>query len=347
LLEEAEERTVQREAEHKAELEKARQEARSRDTVLLEVGQRVACHVAATGEKLLTGFVVSASEETIELQCGSKKVPLFRENVYFTETEPLPKHNPIADMEADLARTRYTPGTTACRAEAEVFPKIGQRVTFHVNDSEIAVTGEVFGVDYAVGTVTLDTGGTLILLPREKGYFVEAAPLSREETPEYAKEAARKHIGEKGKVYYAAYGRVYEGPIVEITPTYALQLTDADTITLHRLKDLDGEVAEGENIIIENGQLFGAEPQPLDLHAISRLIQTREVRKYHLDAMWQEVIDNCPDSDSRLRQLARRLMYGLRDKSDETLVDRQTTEKMLEIVLGSRDPHRQRDDLGR
>jgi hypothetical protein len=150
----------------------------------------------------------------------------------------------------------------------EVKPQIGQRVTFHVHNSDTKLTGEVVSIDKSKGTVTLRTGSMNIPVYVSKGYFVEAAPLDRTHTKEYACELAKKHVGKNDFVFLARSDGTYQGPIVGTTPTFALQKTGPDMITLHRLKDLEGfdekRVSEGREAVIRKAAGKGivhVEPQ--------------------------------------------------------------------------------------
>jgi hypothetical protein len=97
-------------------------------------------------------------------------------------------------------------------------PQISQRVTFEPYDGKTKLTGIVKEVS---------------------------------ETKEYAKERAQKHAGENGNVYTARGEAVYNGTILETTPTFAIQKVGEDAI-LHRLKDLGK--ADGEKSLIQPGQ---------------------------------------------------------------------------------------------
>jgi hypothetical protein len=104
---EAREREALREAQHKSQIEKKRQEARERDTVQLQVGQRVA-YYGIDGGKTGEGEIVSVTDEAIVLRAGALKLTLGREACYFTPPEPRPTL--LDEMEADLARTRHSYG---------------------------------------------------------------------------------------------------------------------------------------------------------------------------------------------------------------------------------------------
>jgi antirestriction protein ArdC len=138
--------------------------------------------------------------------------------------------------------------------EKSVIPKIGDRVTFRAKGSDASLTGAVTDMDDFKGTVTLKCGDKSIPVFRGKGVFFEAPPLAREETKEYAREAAQKLVGENGKVFFAKDDGVYKGVIVETTPTFALQEVRKGTIILHRLKDLGqenhAEIQKGQDLAI-------------------------------------------------------------------------------------------------
>jgi hypothetical protein len=125
------------------------------------------------------------------------------------------------------------------RDEVGIKPEAGQRVTFHAHNSKATLTGQVVAIDEMTGTVTLRAGSMNIPIFSAKGYFTQTAPLEHTHTREYALERAKKHAGENGSVFFARGEGIYRGSIVETTPTFALQKTNQDTITLHRLKDLE------------------------------------------------------------------------------------------------------------
>jgi hypothetical protein len=87
-------------------------------------------------------------------------------------------------------------------------------------------------------SVTLQCGRVTVPALREKGTFAEAPELEAE-TLEYARERARRHIGEGARVFAGgARDAVYRGVIAEITPGHAIQKV-GDNAFLHRLKDLE------------------------------------------------------------------------------------------------------------
>jgi hypothetical protein len=165
----------------------------------------------------------------------------------------------------DSGQDRTTdPEPPVREAEKAQFQK-GQRVTFTAN----RVTGSGAGktltgyvVDANDRIVTLRCGTMKIPLLLEKGTVTPAPELKYEETKEYAKERAQKHAGENGKVCLAKVGEdvAYNGPIVELTPTFALQKTDRDTLILHRLKDLSEIPRAGADCVIRKdaGRGLGA-----------------------------------------------------------------------------------------
>jgi antirestriction protein ArdC len=127
-------------------------------------------------------------------------------------------------------------------------PEIGQRVTFQPHEGNATLTGKVVEMDE--NSVTLQCGRMTIPALREKGTFAEAPEADRAATKEYAKEQAQKHVGENGSVYTAkGEDAVYNGAILELTPTYAIQKVGEDAI-LHRLKDLE----KGNDALIQPGQ---------------------------------------------------------------------------------------------
>jgi antirestriction protein ArdC len=127
-------------------------------------------------------------------------------------------------------------------------PEIGQRVTFQPHDGKATLTGKV--VEKDENTVTMQCGRMTVPALREKGSFVEAPEAEKTATKEYAKEQAQKHVGEQGGVYTAkGEDAIYRGPIVELTPTYAIQKVGEDAI-LHRLKDLE----KADAALIQPGQ---------------------------------------------------------------------------------------------
>jgi hypothetical protein len=137
----------------------------------------------------------------------------------------------------------------------EIKPEVGQRVTFHVHNAPATLTGEVVSIDDDKETVTLRVGRTIVPTIAAKGYFTEAAPLEHTHTKEFAIERAKAHAGENGFVFFAQGEGIYRGLIVETTPTFAIQKTGPDTMTLHRLKDLEGFdetlVSEGRDVVIQ------------------------------------------------------------------------------------------------
>jgi uncharacterized protein (UPF0332 family) len=133
----------------------------------------------------------------------------------------------------------------------EIVPQIGQCVLFQPHSGNAKLTGRVIAMDEEI--VTLKCGNADIPAIREKGSFFEAPPLRPEETKEYAQNLARKHIGERGKVYFARYEGIYKGSIVEITPIYAIQKVDEETAIIHRLKDLENKKKE-EQALIKKGE---------------------------------------------------------------------------------------------
>ena len=139
------------------------------------------------------------------------------------------------------------------KEQKAIVPQEGDRVTFHLKGSGVTLTGTVVGMDDEKGTVSLQCGNQTVPVFRGKGSFTEAAPPTREETKEYAKEQAQKHVGDRGQVFFAGAEGVYKGPVVEQTATYAIQKTGPDTATLHRLKDLgvgkEAAIPEGEVVI--------------------------------------------------------------------------------------------------
>jgi hypothetical protein len=120
---------------------------------------------------------------------------------------------------------------------AGIKPEAGQRVTFHPYNTQVTLTGEVLSIDGEKGTVRLLCGSKEISAFAAKGYFT---PLEHAQTREYAFERAKKHAGKNGLVYNARSEGTYRGPIVETTPTFAIQKTARGMMTLHRLQDLEG-----------------------------------------------------------------------------------------------------------
>jgi hypothetical protein len=117
-------------------------------------------------------------------------------------------------------------------------------VTFQAHGTKTRLTGKV--VDMDDETVTLQSGRALIPAIRNKGTFTEAPELKATQTKEFAKEQARKHVGEQGSVFLAkSRGATYKGTIVELTPTFAIQKVNAETAILHRLKDLETKEKDG------------------------------------------------------------------------------------------------------
>jgi len=156
-----------------------------------------------------------------------KGLDLEHEQPNAPEREPMPR-NEAAEKKGTRAIT----------------PKVGDRVRFFAKNDGPSLTGEVVEMDDLKGTVTLRCGSKSIPVFRGKGSFTEAPSLEREQTKEYAKELARKHVGENGKVFFARDDGVYRGVIVETTPTFAIQKIQEGTAVLHRLKDLGPENGE-------------------------------------------------------------------------------------------------------
>jgi hypothetical protein len=135
-----------------------------------------------------------------------------------------------------------------------VVSKVGDRVAFRpYGEGEgkfiPSYTGTVknFGEKIVDGeakeTVTLKCGERSVTLFTDKGTFFEAPPLTREESKEYAMELATKHAMQSGgressSAYFAREEGFYKGPIVDTTPTYAIQEVARGITVLHRLKDL-------------------------------------------------------------------------------------------------------------
>jgi antirestriction protein ArdC len=127
-------------------------------------------------------------------------------------------------------------------------PEIGQRVTFQPHDGKTKLTGKVLEMDE--NSVTLQCGRLTVPALREKGVFSEAAEPEKTATKEYAKEQAQNYVGEQGNVFTAkGEDAIYQGAIVEVTPTYAIQKVGEDAI-LHRLKDLE----KADTSLIQPGQ---------------------------------------------------------------------------------------------
>jgi hypothetical protein len=129
-------------------------------------------------------------------------------------------------------------------------PEVGQRVMFCPHEGQVKLTGEV--IDVSDTTITLRSGRVTIPAIRDKGTFVEAPALDRTETLEYAQELALQHTGTDGEVFVAGGEGTYKGPVIAMTPTFAIQQTDNNAAVIHRLKDLagKGDFQQGENISI-------------------------------------------------------------------------------------------------
>ena len=132
--------------------------------------------------------------------------------------------------------------------------EVGQRVTFHPNDTKTNLTGQI--VDKDDSTVTLKCGRAVIPTMRDKGVYTEAREPDHTHSKEHAKEKAQTHVGEQGKVFLAKAQGTYKGSIVEMTPTFAIQKVNSETAILHRLKDLETskdnghELSEGREVVI-------------------------------------------------------------------------------------------------
>jgi antirestriction protein ArdC len=143
---------------------------------------------------------------------------------------------------------RSEPSQEPAEQQKSFEPEIGQRVTFQPHDGNTKLTGKVLEMDE--NSVTLQCGRVTIPTLREKGIFSEAAEPEKSATKEYAKEQAQNYIGEQGNVFTAkGEDAIYHGPIVELTPTYAIQKVGEDAI-LHRLKDLE----KADSSLIQLGQ---------------------------------------------------------------------------------------------
>jgi hypothetical protein len=118
-------------------------------------------------------------------------------------------------------------------------------------EGQAKLTGEV--VDVSDTTITLRAGRATIPVIRDKGTFSDAPLPDRTETLEYAQELARQHTGTEGVVFVAS-GGTYNGPIIEMTPTFLIQEVREGMAALHRLKDLGQEnetkLQKGQNIVI-------------------------------------------------------------------------------------------------
>jgi hypothetical protein len=153
--------------------------------------------------------------------------------------------------EAQRART----ADNEIRGQDGVAPKIGQRVTFQPHNTETKLVGNVVDMDDCI--VTLQCGRTLIPTLRDKGTFTEARAPDRTHTKEYAKSQAHKHVGEQGDVFLArARSSTYKGAIVELTPTFAIQKVNTETVILHRLKDLETQEKDGHGAPLKENEEF-------------------------------------------------------------------------------------------
>ncbi|MDR1622881.1 MAG: relaxase/mobilization nuclease domain-containing protein [Synergistaceae bacterium] len=153
---------------------------------------------------------------------------------------------------------------------ARINPEVGQRVTFRVHNSETKLTGKVVAIDRETGTVTLRAGRLTVPVITAKGYFTEAVPLEKTHTKEYACERAKTYVGENGFVFFARGEGIYRGPIMEATPTYVIQKTGEDTMTLHRrtdLKSFDEKLLGNQDVVIRKAVGMGIvciEPRPIE-----------------------------------------------------------------------------------
>jgi hypothetical protein len=131
-------------------------------------------------------------------------------------------------------------------------PQVGQRVTFipHEGNEKNSLTGKVVASDDQ--TVTLQCGSKKIPAIREKGDFLEAPPLKREQTKNFAQTQARNLMGENSNIFFAQDTGIYKGEIIGKTPTYAIQKVNSETAVLHRLKDL--EAAQDKEGLVREGQ---------------------------------------------------------------------------------------------
>jgi uncharacterized protein (UPF0332 family) len=69
------------------------------------------------------------------------------------------------------------------------------------------------------------------------------------QTKVYAQNLAKKHVGERGQIFFACQDGVYEGVIAELTPAYVIQKVNEATAVIHRLKDLKNEKVEEQALI--------------------------------------------------------------------------------------------------
>ena len=79
--------------------------------------------------------------------------------------------------------------------QAEVQPRVGQRVIFHARNAKATLTGDVVALDSVKGTATLRVGNKLVPVVSDKGFFTEADPSrTREpvETPERKNTGGRR-----------------------------------------------------------------------------------------------------------------------------------------------------------
>jgi hypothetical protein len=131
-------------------------------------------------------------------------------------------------------------------------PQVGQRVVFCPFEGQAKLTGEV--IDVSDTTITLRSGRVTIPVIRDKGTFSDAPVPDKTETLEYAQELALQHTGTEGVVFVAGGDCTYNGPIIEMTPTFLIQEVREGMAALHRLKDLGQEnetkLQKGQNIVI-------------------------------------------------------------------------------------------------
>jgi hypothetical protein len=140
-------------------------------------------------------------------------------------------------------------------------PKIGEKAVFHAKNKntgkEVQLIGEITELDDLKGTVTMKIGDKKYKLFRGNGYFTRPSEVPREQTMEYALEAAQKLAGQDGKAYFARKDGDYKGKILEITPAYAIQGVGREekTIMLHRLKDFGSAgfdlLQKGADVVIK------------------------------------------------------------------------------------------------
>jgi hypothetical protein len=167
--------------------------------------------------------------------------------------------NQEENVEEKITETINTGSAVKATDSRIILPRLGERVIFHLknksSDDKSQIAGKIVSMDNMKGTVTIESGGNDYEVFRGRGYFTAAKEIPKEETVEYALEAARKFVKEDGKIYFASKDGEYKGEILEIGAIYAVQRVgkSGNTAILHRLKDFEKTelLREGANLVVK------------------------------------------------------------------------------------------------